>query len=323
MKVQDLLRGLKAAGDESRLRLLALCAQAALTESELAQVLGQSQPRMSRHLKLLCEAGLLTRFREGTWVFFRLADRGKNAELARHIIGQVPLREPVFARDNERLRAARAVRHEAAAAYFRANAAQWNKIRALHVPEREVESALLGVVGKRTFLDFLDVGTGTGRLLEVLGSHVERGVGIDLSREMLQVARSNLERSGLRNCYVRHADMYALPLEADTVDLITVHQVLHFATDPGRAVAEAARTLRPGGELLIVDFAPHTLEHLRTEHAHRRLGFADEEVHGWISANGLSPQSSIRLAGDPLTVVIWRGVRLGSSVADALSRAAE
>ncbi len=318
-----LLRGLKAAGEESRLRLLALCAEGELTESELAQVLGQSQPRVSRHLKLLCDAGLLSRFREGAWVFFRLADTGEGADLAHHVVTSLDTADPRLGRDRERLYAVKATRSEIAAAYFRANASRWDEIRALHVPDSDVERALLEVFAGRGVTDLLDVGTGTGRVLEVLGRHVERGIGIDLSREMLQVARTNLERAGLRNCYVRHADMYALPLDEAAVDAVTFHQVLHFASDPARAIAEAARTLKPGGEIVIVDFAPHALEHLRADHAHRRLGFSDDEVNGWLRVNRLRPEPARRFEGTPLTVVMWRAVRAGARAAGTVPKAAE
>lgn len=309
--MNELLEGLRAAAEESRLRLLALCAHGELTVSELAGILGQSQPRVSRHLKLLCDAGLLQRFREGSWVFFRLADQGVNADLARDIVARIPTRDPSHTRDRERLREAKARRAATAAAYFRNNAARWQEIRALHVPEPLVEEVLVAAAGGG-YRNLVDIGTGTGRILEILAPHVERGIGVDLSREMLAIARDNLERAGLRHCYVRLADMYRLPFEDASIDLISVHQVLHFAEEPARVIGEAARLLRPGGRLVVADFAPHGLEYLRTTHAHRRLGFSDGEVAAWLGGHGLVLTAPTKLVGDPLTVVVWSADRPGA-----------
>lgn len=300
-----LLTRLKAAAEETRLRLLALCAHGELSVSELVQILGQSQPRVSRHLKLLCDAGLLDRFREGAFAFFRLAEAGRGAALARVLVDAIPADDPVLALDLERLDAIKRQRVEAAAAYFRDNADRWDEIRSLHAPEREVESALLEVLGDGPLGDLLDVGAGTGRMLELLGPLCARAVGVDQSREMLAIARAKLEQAGLRHCQVRHADMYQLPFPSASMDVALIHQVLHYAESPGEAVAEAARALRPGGRLAVVDFAPHLLEALREQHAHRRLGFADEEVAQWLRAAGLEPRQPLHLHGDPLTVVIW------------------
>ena len=305
------MNGLRAAGEPTRLRLLALCAHGELTVSELTQILGQSQPRVSRHLKLLCEAGLLDRFREGTWAFYRLAEHGGCGHLARTLIDLIPDQDATLSRDLERLEAVKQARAEAAAAYFRANAAGWSRIRSLYVAETNVEAALLDLLGKSEINDFLDVGTGTGRILEIFAQQVRRGIGIDMSREMLAIARANLEQAQLRHCQVRLGDMYHLPLGPESVDVVTFHQVLHFADDPAAAIAEAARVLRIGGKLAVVDFQPHELEYLRREHAHRRLGFSDQEVAGWYAGSGLRASATRHLAGDPLTVSIWLAERPG------------
>jgi SAM-dependent methyltransferase len=304
--VEAVLTGLRAAAEPTRLRLLSLLAQGDLTVSELTHILGQSQPRVSRHLKLMCDAGLLDRFPEGAWVFYRVAGKGGGAELARHLLGLLPADDPTLALDHRRLAAIRGTRAEKAQAYFSDNASRWDEIRSLHVDDREVEKALLAAFAGRPIRDLVDMGTGTGRVLELLGPHVERAVGIDLSREMLAVARANLERTGLRNCMVRQGDITQVPLPAAAADAVTIHQVLHYALEPGAVVAEAARVLKPGGALAIVDFAPHDLEALRDQHAHRRLGFADDEVEGWLAAAGLVADGATRLPGKPLTVVVWR-----------------
>ena len=311
--MDQLLSGLRAAAEPTRLRLLALCAHGELSVTELTQILGQSQPRVSRHLKLLCEAGLLDRFREGTNAFYSIAKTGEAARLAEHIVDLAPVDDGAIALDLERLQAIKQARAEQAAKYFGENAARWDKIRSLYIDEAQVEAALLARLKSRPVAELIDVGTGTGRILELLAPHVGHGVGIDLSREMLAVARANIEKAGLRNVAVRQGDMYQLPWPAGTFDLATLHQVLHFADDPPSAIAEVARILRAGGQLVIVDFAPHDLEFLRTEHAHRRLGFRDAEIEQWCGAAGLLLDDRSALAGDPLTVAIWSARRMAPS----------
>jgi ubiquinone/menaquinone biosynthesis C-methylase UbiE/DNA-binding transcriptional ArsR family regulator len=311
--LEELLAALRAVAEPSRLRLLVLCSRGELTVSELAQILGQSQPRVSRHLKLLCEAGLLDRFREGSWVFYRLSGGGAAAALSRHLVAACDESDETIALDLQRLAAIKRQRAEAAAAYFRDNAAHWHQIRSLYVDEREVEAALIEIVAAAAARDLLDIGTGTGRMIEILAPHVGNALGIDQSREMLAVARVNLERAGLAHGMVRLGDMYQLPLADASFDAIVIHQVLHYADRPAEAIAEAARVLRPDGILVVVDFAPHDLEFLRDEHAHRRLGFADSDVAAWCRAAGLQSAPPRRLPGDPLTVVIWTAHRPATS----------
>ncbi len=280
---------LKAAGEETRLRVLALLAEAELTVSDLTDILRQSQPRISRHLKLLAEAGLVERFREGTWAFFRLSEQGGGADLAHALLERLDPADQTIARDRARLASVRAARAAAAQAYFRAHAAEWDRIRELHVADAAVEAAIVAALADKPFRSLLDLGTGTGRMLELFGPQIERGLGLDLSLDMLLLARDRLERAGLKNCSVRQGDIYDLPLVNDAFDVVILHQVLHFLDDGARAIREAARVLRPGGRLLVVDFAPHEQEFLREQFAHRRLGFAAETVTQWMAASGLEP----------------------------------
>lgn len=309
--IETLLAGLRAGGDLTRIRLLVLLSEGDLNVKDLTQILGQSQPRISRHLKLLSEAGLIARFREGSWVFYRLAEQGALGDLANQIVALVLRGEPVVARDLERLAAVKDERAAQAAAYFRSHAADWDKVRALHVDEGEVERAMVEAVGRDPFGRLLDLGTGTGRVLELFSPSIERGVGLDMSHEMLALARSRLEAAGIAHAQVRHGDLYNLPFEAGSFDAVTVHQVLHFLDDPARAISEAARMLTPGGRMLIVDFAPHELEFLREEHAHRRLGFAHDQVTRWVNEAGLDVELTRDLAppagaGDlGLIVSLW------------------
>jgi ubiquinone/menaquinone biosynthesis C-methylase UbiE len=301
---------LKAAGEETRLRMLALLAEAELTVTDLTDILRQSQPRISRHLKLLAEAGLVDRHREGTWAFFRLAEHGGGAAVARALLDRLDPADPVIARDRARLASVRAARAAAAQAYFRAHAAEWDRIRKLHVADEAVEAAIRQALAGKPFRSLLDLGTGTGRMLELFGAEIERGLGIDLSLDMLLLARDRLERAGLRNCSVRQGDIYDLPLPNDCFDAVILHQVLHFLDDGARAIREAARVLRPGGHLLVVDFAPHEQEFLREQYAHRRLGFAKETVTQWMSAAGLEPLMHRSLQPEPqsegkIAVSLW------------------
>jgi ubiquinone/menaquinone biosynthesis C-methylase UbiE/DNA-binding MarR family transcriptional regulator len=307
--LNELVATLRAVAEPSRVRLLVLCSRGEWTVSELAQILGQSQPRVSRHLKLLCEAGLLDRFREGSWVFYRLSAGSAAAALSRRLVAACDESDERIALDLQRLAAIKRQRAELAAAYFRDNAAQWHRIRSLYIDEREVETVLAEIVAAAAPHDLLDIGTGTGRMLEILAPHAGNALGIDQSREMLAVARVNLERAGLANSIVRLADMYQLPLADASFDAIVIHQVLHYADRPDAVIAEAARVLRPGGILVIVDFAPHGLEFLRDEQAHRRLGFADADVAQWCRVAGLQPETPRPLPGEPLTVMIWTARR--------------
>jgi len=310
LPIGSLLAGLEAAGEATRLRLLALLAEAELTVSELVTILGQSQPRISRHLKLLVEAGLVQRHREGAWAFFLIADRGAGAALARDIVARIDPADPTRLADHARLAEVRRARAEQAARYFAAHASHWDHIRSLHVPEELVEAALRDIVGHAALHAVLDLGTGTGRMLELLAPLAHRAVGVDQSPAMLNVARAHLEHAGLRNVQLRQGDIYALPVERDTYDLVIIHQVLHYLDDPARAMREAARALRPGGRLVVVDFAPHGHEFLREQHAHRRLGFSREEIEGFMQDAGLAIVSHRDLAatadaGDMLTVSFW------------------
>ncbi|MGB8279305.1 MAG: metalloregulator ArsR/SmtB family transcription factor [Methylovirgula sp.] len=307
-----LLSALAAAGEETRLRLLALLSEAELTVSELVTILGQSQPRISRHLKLLVEAGLVERHREGAWAFFLMAHRGAAAALGRDILGRLAFNDPVLAADRARLAEVRRARADQAARYFAAHAANWDELRALHIAEERVEAAIRDMIGPAPIQNLLDLGTGTGRMLELLAPLAVRAIGMDQSPQMLALARARLEKAGLRNVQLRQGDIYALPVERDFYDLVIIHQVLHYLDDPARAVREAARALRPSGRLLIVDFAPHEEESLRTNHAHRRLGFAAEEIAALMKEAGLDVIERRDLVpnkheGGKLTVSLWLG----------------
>lgn len=309
LSVEDTLAALRAVGEATRLRLVALLAESELTVKDATAILGQSQPRISRHLKLLTEAGLILRFPEGSWVYYRLADDAAGS-FARDLVARISQEDPVLAADRERFQAIRKAKADEAAAYFAAKAATWDTERSLHASDGDVEQALLRVLGDKPFQSFLDLGTGTGRLLELLSDRYVSALGVDASHDMLSVARANLSRIGLNHAQVRHGDIYALNVPPRSFDVVAIHQVLHFLDDPARALAEAARALRPGGRLLIIDFAPHELEFLRDSHAHRRLGFGHEQMQRWVEAldlemervTDIAPQTDLE---NKLTVTLW------------------
>jgi ubiquinone/menaquinone biosynthesis C-methylase UbiE len=310
IRLDPALAALNAAAEETRLRLIALLSQSELTVSEVVTILGQSQPRVSRHLKLLVEAGLVERRREGAWAFFRLSQTGAAGALAREVSAWLDPKDPTLAEDLARLAEVRHARAESAARYFAAHAAEWDDIRSLHVPETLVEAAMREAVGATPLRCVLDIGAGAGRMIELFAPLAERAIGVDLSPAMLAAARGRLEETGLRNVQLRQGDVYALPIERNSVDLAVIHQVLHYLDDPARALREAARVLAPGGRLIVVDFAPHQEEALRDKHAHRRLGFSESEITGLLAQAGLETILHRELApdareGGKLTVSLW------------------
>ncbi len=307
------LGALRALAEDTRIRILALLAEGELSVSDLTDILGQSQPRISRHLKLLVEAGLLERHREGAWAFFRFSDRAETARLLKPILAALDPADAQLAQDRERLAEVRGQRAAAAQAFFARVAPRWDSLRSLHASEEAVEAAILDAVGTRPIRSLLDLGTGTGRMLQLLGPRAERIVGLDASYAMLSVARANLERAGLTGVELRQGDIYAPPLVRESFDLVVVHQVLHYLDEPARALAQAARLVAPGGRLLLVDFAPHGVEFLRESEGHRRLGFAAAQVAAWLEDAGLAPTLARNLpppsggGPDKLTVSIWLG----------------
>ena len=312
---EDVVTALKAAAEPTRLRILLLLAAGELSVKDLTKILSQSQPRISRHLKLLVAAGLVERFREGSWAYFHVSDSAQGGKLARDILAIVDMADPAVERDRVRAEGLRRDRETAAQIYFREHAADWDRIRSLHVPESKVEEAMSVALGRGPFNLLVDLGTGTGRILELFAGRYERGLGFDMNQAMLAYARSKLSNSHSTRAQVRHGDIYALALPDSVADAVIMHQVLHFLSQPAHAIREAARVLAPGGRLLIVDFAPHDLEFLREEYAHDRLGFAPMQVAQWFKDAGLEPLEQRdfgpRTKGgrEQLTVSLWLAAR--------------
>jgi ubiquinone/menaquinone biosynthesis C-methylase UbiE len=308
--IMDIFRAL---ADPTRLRIVALLRAIELSVGELAQVLGQSQPRVSRHVRILIDSGLVARRREGSWVFLTPAPS--------------PLAVPLFAlldaasdgdhwakADTARLAAVRADRATAAERYFAQHAESWDAIRSLHVADSAVEAAMRDLIGTHVGR-LVDIGTGTGRMIELFGGAASHAIGIDRSPEMLRLARAKLDGQGAHE--LRQGDVSALPLADASADTVILHQVLHFIPAPEAALAEAARLLAPGGRILIADFAPHDREELRTQDAHARLGFSDAQIAGWLQQAGVHLIETRQFEGAPLTVKLWLGARTATAKAEA------
>ncbi len=307
----DIVGRLRAAAEPTRLRILRLLQGGEFNVKDLTHLLGQSQPRVSRHIKLLADAGLIERYQEGSWVFVRNSSDPSTREFTVNALAMIDADDAHIVRDAGRAEQIRQKRALAAQSYFDENAAQWDRIRSLHVPEQEVEAAMLAALAPDSFELLLDLGTGTGRILELFSSRAQRLIGVDTNREMLKCARVRLDAAQLSNCSVRLSDIYDLPFSEAYADATVIHQVLHFLDNPKIALAEAIRVLKPKGQLLVVDFAPHDHEFLREDHAHLRLGFTAVEIESWMIECGVHPSSyrELRAEGtnEGLTVALWSG----------------
>lgn len=309
-----LVDALKAAGEPTRLRILALLRKGDLAVGELVQILDQSQPRLSHHLKTLANAGLVERLPEGSWVFYRNKTKGWAGRLLESIFAELDFSQGEFAEDLQDLSKVRQARLASAESYFGGIAKDWDRIRALHFPNEAIEDALLDLARPHQYQHVIDLGTGTGRMLTLFAPYAKQAEGLDLSHQMLSVARANLSRAGVNNASVRQGDVTDTPFDNDCADLVIVHQVLHYLEDPAAVLAEAARILKPGGQLLVVDFAPHELEFLRLEHGHHRLGLRQSDMNEWASRAGLKLEPPRQFAPPAdleqgLCVHIWSASR--------------
>ncbi len=322
MVIEDIF---KALGDPTRLRIARLLGTMELAVGELAQVLGQSQPRVSRHVGIMCDAGLAERRREGSWVFLRQADADEAAtptiEATQRLLAIAEAAEPAFAAlceaDRRKLAAIRNAREAAAEHYFARHASEWDDLRALHSPDAEVERRLAEALGDAPLGAVLDIGTGTGRMAELFAGAAERVVALDKNLEMLRVARAKLQHLPTARIELVQGDFAELPLPDASFDTVLLHQVLHFAPDPAPALAEAARVLRGGGRIAIVDFAAHDHEELRTRHQHARLGFTDRQMTDLLRVAGFAVTTPLALEGSELVVKIWIGKRRAAAASSS------
>jgi ubiquinone/menaquinone biosynthesis C-methylase UbiE/DNA-binding transcriptional ArsR family regulator len=306
--MQELLASLRAAAEPTRLRLLALAARGAFCVMEFTEILGQSQPRLSRHLKLLCECGLLDRVREGSNVWFALPT-GENGALPRDLVARLPDDDPVLETDRRQAARVLAERARIASESFHLKGADWDEMRALELPAQAVEDALLALIPPSPNSRLLDIGTGTGRVLELLAPRVRQALGVDASKAMLALARARLAAPGLAHCAVRLADMYRLPLADRSFDIVVLQMVLHHAEDPAGAVLEATRVLHPGGRLLIIDLAEHDRTDLTAKLAHRWHGFSDGSINQMFTDAAVEWRDPVTIPG-ALPIRIWPAVRI-------------
>ena len=311
--MERLLASLRAAAEPTRLRLLALASRGPFCVTEFTEILAQSQPRLSRHLKLLCDCGLLERLREGANVWFALPP-GAHGSLARELLARLPDDDPTMEADRRQAARVLAERARSASESFRRQGADWDEMRALDLPAHEVEAALFRLVPEAGAGRLLDIGTGTGRVLELLAPRISQGMGVDASKAMVALARSRLARADLAHCSVRLADMYRLPLPDSGFDLAVLQMVLHYAEDPAGVVAEAARALRPGGRLIVIDLASHTRNDLAGKLAHRWQGFSDDSMRALLTEAGLDAAPALTIEG-PLAVRLWPAMRLADAPA--------
>jgi len=320
MRIETIMRAL---ADPTRLRIMRLLGVMELAVGELALVLGQSQPRVSRHVGILCDAGLAERHREGSWVFLRASSRPGNPAVnaVASLLAIAELEDADFAagceEDRRQLAAIRASRDESAANYFAAHAQDWDQLRGLHSPDRQVEERLLEALGDAPLGDVLDIGTGTGRMAELFAPRAASIVALDKSLDMLRVARAKLQHLPAGGVELVQGDFANLPFAAHRFDTVLLHQVLHFALDPAAALAEAARVTKPGGRIAIIDFASHGREELRDRHAHARLGFGDKAMVSLLTEAGYRSAPTIALRGGELVVKIWLGKRTGTATIQA------
>lgn len=316
-----------ALADPTRLRIMRLLGHLELAVGEIAQVLGQSQPRVSRHIAILCDCGLAERRREGSWVFLRQAIARNSARpiaaAVAHLLDAAEQEDSDFAarcaEDRRHLAAIRAVREKSAAEYFARYADEWDRLRALVSPDDRVEAALLKALGREKLGRLLDIGTGTGRMADLLAERADHVVALDRSPEMLRLARARLQKLPPHRWELVQADFSALPFDPASFDTLVFHQVLHYAQDPGYALKEAARVCRPGGRVAIIDLAAHEREEMRKRHAHVRLGFTDEQMLALLGDAGFGPCPSLALPGKELTTKIWLAVRQEEGAQDAIA----
>ncbi|MBT8131495.1 MAG: metalloregulator ArsR/SmtB family transcription factor [Gammaproteobacteria bacterium] len=296
--LSGLIDALRAIAEPTRLRLLAICSEGELTVSEITHIVGQSQPRVSRHLKLLCNTGLLIRFREGHFVLYRVPAKGEGAELVRYLLNELPDDDEQLGLDNSRMEAVKAERARRAADFLRFNSEDWARLREANVADKDINNVIVRILDTEAIGDMLDIGTGTGRMLKLLGRYASSAVGVDIAPEMLAVARSNLHAAGLGKVMVRRGDMYGLPYPDDSFNTVTLDHLLYLADDAPRALREAARVMRPDGQMLVVDFS------LRNEQDPEAPGITDEKLEGWFSEAGLRCAQLQHLEGDSLNIVL-------------------
>lgn len=291
------LDALRAIAEPTRLRLVRLCAQGELTVSELTRILGQSQPRVSRHLKLLQDAGLLTRFREQHWVFYRIPEATGTSQWVQDVLAAIPADDQITL-DQQRLDEVRTARAKLSETYVETEVPDWLQLHAFHGDEQRFADAVTRVLSDAPVGHLLDIATGTGRMLRMVGALADSGVGIDLSKKMVMVARSALADAGLSHLTVRQEDMYQMRFPTNHFDTVTIDQVLYLASNPDALIAEAARVLKPSGRLLLVAF---TAAH-HAQSSAPKVSIRLDDITQWLTDAGLRIETHTTLPGSVLDI---------------------
>ena len=293
----DYIDALRAISEPTRFRLTRLCAQGELTVSELMRIVGQSQPRVSRHLKLLQDAGVLESFREQHWVFYRVAQNSPSQQLVSDLLQHLPADDDLMDFDQTRLNELRDARAKLSEEFVETEVPDWLRLHEYHGDELRFGDAVRDALAGREVGHLLDIATGTGRMLKIAGPLAESGVGIDLSKKMVMVARNALAEADLPHLTVRQEDMYQMRFPARHFDTVTIDQVLYFASNPDALIREATRVLKPSGRLLLVAF---------TEAANAKtppaVSIAISDIRSWLEDAGLKIVTTNVLPGDVLDI---------------------
>ena len=293
---RDLLARLEALGDENRLRILTLLERSELTVSELVSVVQLPQSTVSRHLKVLAEDGWVLGRQDGTTRHYRMATELADDAVELWRVARGSLESAAWiADDAERAESVLTARRERALAFFSESAANWDSLRDEMFGHDARLAVLFGLLDPRWVVG--DLGTGTGTLTEMVAPFVRRVIAVDRSPEMLAAAGVRLAERG--NVDIREGELEALPIEDGELDLAVLMLVLHFAVEPGMVLAEAARTLKPGGRLVVLDMRAHGHVEYRETMGHLWPGFTEEAMREWVEAVGLETYRHVRLAPDP------------------------
>ncbi|HBA88778.1 MAG TPA: ArsR family transcriptional regulator [Geobacter sp.] len=276
---------LKALADPCRLRLVAVLLRAEFTVQELTQILAMGQSRISRHLKILTEAGVLSVKRQGTWSYYRVGDGNDFFRAIRPAVERELERLPERRDDLAAVALALEARRKRSLEFFDQHARSWDVLSRTLLPVPEYQERLLALVPSVDTL--LEIGVGTGALLPDLARRAHKVIGVDHSPAMLEEARRRVADDGNGAAELRLGEMTHLPLADGGAGCVVANMVLHHAADPQAVLAEIARVLKPQGTLVLADLARHEREWAREQLADQWLGFEVEELQGWLKGAGL------------------------------------
>lgn len=287
---------LKALADPCRLRLVAVLLRAEFTVQELTQILDMGQSRISRHLKILSEAGVLSVKRQGTWSYYRVGEDSAFFCAIRPAFERELEQLPQRREDLAAVALALEARRRRSLEFFDQHARTWDVLSRTLLPVPQYQERLLSLVP--TVDTLLEIGVGTGALLPDLSRRAAKVIGVDHSPAMLDEARRRLDHAGNSAAELRLGEMTHLPLADGGAGCVVANMVLHHAADPQAVLAEITRVLKPGGILVLADLARHEREWAREQLADQWLGFEEEELRGWLQGAGLGSIVIERVAAE-------------------------